>query len=241
MDKSKVIIDLGCGNNKIPVAIGSARLEENTDFDTVLKICARELPRGVMLDFGCGDGHNMKYFKDYGWRCVGIDIDKKSLEKAKQYGKVYLRITKRLPFEDASFDFILSKDVFHHLYDENYDIQEISRCLKKGGLIHEVVENNFFIRLGRSLHPKYKNMPVLSRFTTEELVDLLEKNNLEIICIYEKKFWKWVIESTVFQIGFLRKLYKPKNTFIRYFPNRIKKQIFGTPHIFCLVKKGGKV
>jgi SAM-dependent methyltransferase len=49
----------------------------------------------------------------------------------------------RLPYDDARFDLVTSKDVFEHLLDPLHALREISRVLKPGGFFLFHVPNHF--------------------------------------------------------------------------------------------------
>jgi ubiquinone/menaquinone biosynthesis C-methylase UbiE len=100
-----------------------------------------------ILDLGCGTGTLALQVKqrEPGAELVGLDADPEMLaqarRKAEQAG-VELELTEgfstELPYEDASFDRVLSTLFFHHLDPEpkRRTAREIARVLKKGGELH---------------------------------------------------------------------------------------------------------
>jgi ubiquinone/menaquinone biosynthesis C-methylase UbiE len=100
-----------------------------------------------ILDLGCGTGTLALQVKqrEPGAEVVGLDADPEMLaqarRKAEQAG-VELELTEgfstELPYEDASFDRVLSTLFFHHLDPEpkRRTAREIARVLKKGGELH---------------------------------------------------------------------------------------------------------
>jgi ubiquinone/menaquinone biosynthesis C-methylase UbiE len=100
-----------------------------------------------ILDLGCGTGTLALQVKqrEAGAQVVGLDADPEMLaqarRKAEQAG-VELELTEgfstELPYEDASFDRVLSTLFFHHLDPEpkRRTAREIARVLKKGGELH---------------------------------------------------------------------------------------------------------
>ena len=92
-----------------------------------------------ILDLGCGTGTLAIQVK------VGLDADPEMLgrarAKAEQAG-VELRLAEgmsdELPFEDGSFDRVLSTLFFHHLDPEpkRRTAREIARVLRRGGELH---------------------------------------------------------------------------------------------------------
>jgi ubiquinone/menaquinone biosynthesis C-methylase UbiE len=100
-----------------------------------------------ILDLGCGTGTLALQVKqrEPGAQLVGLDADPEMLaqarRKAEQAG-VELELTEgfstELPYEDASFDRVLSTLFFHHLDPEpkRQTAREIARVLKKRGELH---------------------------------------------------------------------------------------------------------
>jgi SAM-dependent methyltransferase len=100
-----------------------------------------------ILDLGCGTGTLAIQVKqrEPGAEVVGLDADPEMLgraeDKAARAG-VEITLTEgfsnELPFEDASFDRILSTLFFHHLDPEpkRRTAREIARVLRKGGELH---------------------------------------------------------------------------------------------------------
>lgn len=101
-----------------------------------------------VLDVGCGTGTFLaRVAKTYGVDCTGIDVSKESIAKAKQWLVPCLHFqvadAVKLPFEDESFDYVLSFDVLEHIEDQNKALSEMARVLKRGGwlLIYTINKN----------------------------------------------------------------------------------------------------
>lgn len=85
-----------------------------------------------------------------GWRwfcrlgpVVGVDLSLASLQAAASlYSQVAVADLRRLPFPDASFDFVVSLDLLGHIPPENKDaiLGEIFRVLRPGGRTLHYVE-----------------------------------------------------------------------------------------------------
>lgn len=108
---------------------------------------AAPAPGQRILDLGCGTGTLAIQVKrrEPGAEVVGLDADPEMLgrarEKAERAG-VELTLTEgfsnELPFEDDSFDRVLSTLFFHHLDPEpkRQTAREIARILRRGGELH---------------------------------------------------------------------------------------------------------
>lgn len=85
-----------------------------------------------VLDFGCGDAGGILWGRRNGIEVLGTDLDEATDDE---------RFTKctetRLPFEDASFDAIVSNMVFEHVMHPPEVLAELHRVLSPGGaMIH---------------------------------------------------------------------------------------------------------
>ncbi len=90
---------------------------------------------GKVLDVGIGTGLFEEYLKGKGviLDVVGVDVDKKMLEEAKKKGYlVMLANAEKLPFEDESFDLVISIDMINTASNKEAVVQEIKRVLKTG-------------------------------------------------------------------------------------------------------------
>ena len=94
-----------------------------------------------ILDLGCGLGDAAVYFAMQGAKVTAVDISpgmvsvvKRLAKREKVSGRVKAMraVGEKLPFKDASFDFVYGNGVLHHL-DTEVSGPEIARVLKKGG------------------------------------------------------------------------------------------------------------
>ena len=93
-----------------------------------------------ILDFGSSDGHMAaivkKFFPEA--RVMGIDSSPRSIEYARRGHpglEFFVLEGGRLPFGDATFDFVYAVGVFHHISFAEHDAicREIFRVIKPGG------------------------------------------------------------------------------------------------------------
>lgn len=81
-------------------------------------------PGTRILDIGCGKAFLLYEFTQVvpEARVQGIDVSAYGIENAKEEVKPFLQVgnANSLPYEDDSFDFIVSINTFHNLY--NYDL-----------------------------------------------------------------------------------------------------------------------
>ena len=111
----------------------------------------------VMLDVGCGGGNMLIKRQEH--YMVGIDLSWASLKSAAQvYDEVYGANIAQLPFENGSFDCVLSLDVLGHIPPEQKDraVAEMFRVLRSGGRTIHYIETaglNRFQAFAQS-HPR---------------------------------------------------------------------------------------
>lgn len=98
------------------------------------------IPKGKVLDLGCGIGQFTKYWMENGFHVVSADISAVALDELRRRVSnartVELDMSKLLPFEDNSFDVVFANLSIHY-FDCNTTMQlsdEIWRILKSGGL-----------------------------------------------------------------------------------------------------------
>ena len=105
-----------------------------------------ELAGKAVLDLGCGTGGITQFLAEtYGpANIVGIDVDRGLIERASRRAAAAglgRRVTFRpvapgpLPFADASFDLVFSKDAMLHIEDKEALFADIFRILRPGGSV----------------------------------------------------------------------------------------------------------
>jgi protein-L-isoaspartate(D-aspartate) O-methyltransferase len=135
-------------------------------------------PGDKILDVGCGKGYLLYEFTQVvpGVEVVGLDISEYGIENAKEEVKPFLQTGNaiNLPFEDNTFDFVVTITTLHNLYNYelNSAVKEIER-VGKGTNKHIAIES-------------YRNET--------------EKANLlywQLTCrsFYTPKEWEWVFEQ----------------------------------------------
>jgi SAM-dependent methyltransferase len=106
----------------------------------------------VVLDYGCGPGHDLVGFVEYSKpsRLIGMDVSAPSLREATDRLALHgakpemVRIsedTVRLPLPDASVDYVHCSGVLHHVPDPVGVLSEFRRVLRSGGQGRVMVYN----------------------------------------------------------------------------------------------------
>lgn len=91
---------------------------------------------GRLLDIGCGTGAQSLAFRDTGWELTGVDISDDMLRLARARGLEVVRAdVAALPFEDASFDAVVSLWTHTDVDDFAAAVREAARVLRTGGTL----------------------------------------------------------------------------------------------------------
>jgi ubiquinone/menaquinone biosynthesis C-methylase UbiE len=102
-------------------------------------------PGAKILDHGFGHGNNLLYFANLGYECAGCEISNHLInevqdlfEKTKQTADLRLIENLNIPFDDNSFDIVVSWNALHYngtRKSVETVISELYRVLKKGGVL----------------------------------------------------------------------------------------------------------
>ena len=194
-----------------------ASISEKNGIDLVTKNCNDILSVGISTA-GCAELEMLK--KNPSANIIATTIDKKGLNYTKEIinqngykNKIKLKledVTKKLPYEDESFDYIYARLILHYLSDNelNIALNELKRILKKDGKFYIVVRSDkeaeanlpdstfdtetgftrYPVYIGRRKKPKY----IYRRFhTTQSLTDVLTSKefNIEYIKEYSEQLY----------------------------------------------------
>lgn len=118
-------------------------------YENVLKKITAYLPKKKkikILDSGCGIGLFSSLLKSNfpSSEVISIDLDKLSLESAKKRGLKVIKadLQKKLPFNDNTFDIIISNQVLEHMLNPDFYLMEHKRILKKESGIFVITTPN---------------------------------------------------------------------------------------------------
>lgn len=90
-----------------------------------------------LLDVGCGTGHHLAVLRARGFDVTGVDGSAEMLQHAQAHnpGITFRQAdVEALPFDDASFDFVVCIEVLRYLPDSLPCLRELARVLKPGGV-----------------------------------------------------------------------------------------------------------
>jgi SAM-dependent methyltransferase len=135
-------------------------------------LCAHFLPRGPVLDLGCGTGHSHHLLAPR--ETIGVDTDPEAL--VGQDRPTAVADMRDLPFADHSFPGALAVQSIEHVPEPDRALAEISRVLAPGGVAVLVTPNALTFSLEGEVIDPYHHLEL----TGEELRALCERHFLEV-------------------------------------------------------------
>ncbi len=177
------------------------RLRHRTRFRAELDAVAQRWQCGKLLNIGCAHGPDFLPFKDK-FELWGIDSSAAMINLALKYSDKFkfaasliVADAVSLPFQDRSFDWIISVAAYHHILDKQSRLQafrELRRILKPGGEVFLTVWNRWqkdFIGKGKQVIVPWKIqdkqlMRHYYLFTYPEITRLLKSAGFEVMRTY---------------------------------------------------------
>lgn len=118
---------------------------KNFKYKTLFKAISEQtdLPENaVIADLGCKDATFLLAFQEAFpgkiKSAIGVDITDKWFQDVKYKKPIKLKVmncSKKLKFDDNTFDFVFTKDMFECVTDKELLVREIHRILKPGGIV----------------------------------------------------------------------------------------------------------
>lgn len=141
-------------------------------------------PGRPVLDVGCGAGVEVVRFARGGARVVGVDVASQAAALTRQnlahqqlQAAVAVADGQRLPFPDASFDFVYAHGVIQYAADDAAVVAECRRVLRPGGLAMFQVYNRVswlhLLSKVMKVPLEHEDAPVLRRYSIGEFRRLL--------------------------------------------------------------------
>jgi 2-polyprenyl-3-methyl-5-hydroxy-6-metoxy-1,4-benzoquinol methylase len=140
-----------------------------------------------MCDVGCGEGWNLKFFKEKGWKVTGIDISNFGiLEKNPSLDKDFIKTgimdgLYDLEMRGKLFDIILLMNVLEHVLEPVKLIEKLKKLLSKDGLLVIQIPNDYSLLQIEALNRGFVSESYwvtppdhLNYFDTDSLVKLLD-------------------------------------------------------------------
>jgi len=177
-----------------------------------------------LLDIGCGIGNIVnndviKRFKNY----TGVEPSNEFFKYANKHNKndrtnFYNCSVENLPFEDNSFDFMISNETWYYIKDINRAAEECGRVLKEKSpvLIYTRNPNNMLSwpQIDKLINKTKEDIEVhsvintsfgecdigehfLSRISMDDLIKSFERVDIKIVLVNYHKFNKVILDTSV--------------------------------------------
>jgi 2-polyprenyl-3-methyl-5-hydroxy-6-metoxy-1,4-benzoquinol methylase len=104
---------------------------------TFLSLIGRYARKGVLLDYGCGEGQMLMTARNRGWDVIGVDYSNENAVHLAAQG-IDVRCAANLAatgIPDDSLDCIVAKHVIEHVVDIKGFLADCRQRLKPGGVI----------------------------------------------------------------------------------------------------------
>jgi SAM-dependent methyltransferase len=144
-----------------------------------------EMRSGTILDWGCSYGQMSFLLQRRGLRVASYDL---SLEEhaavSPVFPEVMITLGKdpiRIPYQDSTFDAVLSCGVFEHVMDQVGSLAEIRRILRKGGMffIYNLPQQGSYKEfLLERLHLGYSHE---RKYALPKVRELLESQHFRVV------------------------------------------------------------
>lgn len=154
-----------------------------------------------VLDFGCGAGALLTAFKEISQEnSFGVDVSKSTIDfvnkKWPNYNWMRIGIDDKLPFENETFDCVISSEVIEHVFDVDNYLSEFWRVLKPRGILglscpyHGFLKDLAILLTGKfenhfhnpyDPHIRYYSIKALRHVLTNNQFNLVERR---AICSY---------------------------------------------------------
>ena len=142
--------------------------------------------RTDFLEIGCGTGEVSKYVaKNYVGNIIATDVDPEQIVIARKNTGTISNLTFKevdaidLPFDDESFDVVISFGVLHHVDKWKTALSEITRVLKPNGyfIFAEVIYPETVTNMDKSSNHSFG----LASVNVDEVNFFLKKNGFAVI------------------------------------------------------------
>jgi SAM-dependent methyltransferase len=198
------------------------------EYELIADRIAADRP-GRVLDWGCGLGQVTAFLRARGVDTEAFDYsdDPAATEPVRRrldhYPEVEAQLSPdpvNLPYDDASFDAVLSLGVLEHVPDPDASLEELRRVLKPGGLLYVYKLPNRFSyveRIARTFGLYYHGrLPHDRLYDKRSIFDLLERHGFVVQEFRRRNLLPLTIAHPLAQrvIG----LYWSVNEALRYVP-----------------------
>lgn len=115
-------------------------------FDKAIRFIANKKKPLKILDFGCGAGQLARELQNLGYDVFGCDVY--IAQSNENQGERFRQIQTNpynIPFENETFDIVLSTSVLEHAQNTEEFFLEIKRVLKTGGYAMHILPGKYYL------------------------------------------------------------------------------------------------
>jgi len=184
----------------------------------------RPLVEGArVLDAGCGEGYGTDLLAAVAKEAVGVDLEDPVIRRAAlRYPDARFETANlvSLPFEDASFDAVVSMQVIEHIHTPHEFVAECARVLRPGGLLVISTPNRLTFspdglrnpfhsfefapdELRATLAPRFADVEILGAFHGARIAiaeTLLRRPFTERLISQPAPEWPWWLRAAVARV-----------------------------------------
>ena len=172
------------------------------------RVIERFLPKGRILDVGCGRGILPALMRERGWEAHALEFSETAARHAREELRlpVFVGDFLQSPYADGSFDTVVLWHVLEHLPDPVASLRKAHRILRSGGLLVIAVPNyeslqarfsgRHWFHLDVPRHYYHFGLDVLRRLLIDNGFSILDVSHLSL----EQNPYGW-IQSLLDKLG----------------------------------------
>ena len=193
------------------------KLVRNYTLAQKYKLINKRVPKGKILDYGCGTGDFLRYFKNKGWNIEGIEPDTEAAKIAANKNKIDV-LPEVSYIKKNKYTAITLWHVLEHISDINHVLEQLKPLLDNKGRIFIAVPNvqSYDAQYYKEKWAGYDVPRHLYHFEKSTMKKLMKRHGLKI-----KEILPMYFDS--FYVSMLSEKYKNgKNNFIAAFKSGYK-------------------
>lgn len=192
----------------------------------------------TILDIGCNIGTLLHHLYNHDYKNIfGVDINKTSIQYGQEkYTELENRIRaydgSNIPYENESFDVVMSFDVIEHIPDVDRHFKEVKRILKPGGIYLFQTPNkviNVPWQVFYDKHPTKWKSYHCSLHTPMSLKKRISKHDFALVSLCKQDL------ATEYNKNKARKSFGSAGVILISIFDKFPLFIF--PHLWCVIKK----
>jgi len=188
-------------------------------------------PNELIFEISCATGKNILMLKKLGYQAVGMDLkyfNEHWLESPEDFFQANAYY---LPLKNTSIQYILSIAALTSYKEDEKAIKEMSRVLKKEGLVFLLVAQH---TLYNRLWKRSKYIDNYKEYKLKELVELFNRNGFDLVKSRQKGFYFPIFPYFINQLlgiggglfGGIRGIWGLMEFIERFVPNKERGQIY---------------